>query len=188
MFYTRKGDAGTTQLYGDGNRYAKSEPIFEALGTCDELNAYLGTVRSNKQHKNVFSIEVGDTKKNIQQILLEVQEVLFITQAEIAGAQKQVSKEHVQKIEAYIDIIETSIPPIQHFIIPGASHFSAQLDVARTVTRRLERRMVQLQQSSVCKISADTITYLNRLSSLFFALARLVEHKEGVSGDAPSYM
>lgn len=187
MFYTGKGDAGTTQLYGDKNWYPKSELIFEVLGTCDELNAYIGMVRSSMQHNTIACVEDGSEKKDIPKVLREIQEVLFTVQAEIAGAQNRVLKEHVQQIEALIDAIENSIPPIRHFIIPGASHLSAQLDVARTLARRVERRTIQLQRSSVREVSTDTTAYLNRLSSLFFALARFVEHKEGVTGDAPSY-
>lgn len=187
MFYTGKGDGGTTQLYGDSNRYSKSEPIFEALGTCDELNAYVGTIRSHTQQCDPFFIEIEGTKKTIQQILFEVQEALFSIQAEIAGAEKHVREEHVRQVEALIDGMEKSIPPIRHFIIPGALHLSAHLDVARTLARRLERRVIQVQESEARKLSMHTTAYLNRLSSLFFALARFVEYKEGVSGDAPSY-
>ena len=130
-------------------------------------------------------------------IIQEMQENLFIIQAEIAGAEKIIGEEKIREAEDLIAGIEKEIPPITSFIIPGVSIESAELDFARTLVRQAERRVVAVAEESHSaeasrdkgwpKISSNTLAYLNRLSSLLYALARLSAHKSGIIEGSPSY-
>jgi cob(I)alamin adenosyltransferase len=177
MLYTGKGDTGTTTAFGcDQKRISKSSELPEALGALDELNAFLGVVKVRA---------VGES--NIADTVREAQEILFIIQAEVAGADKKVEREAVQKIEALIGGIEKEIPPLKGFSIAGGTELSALLDVARTLARRAERRLIAATDAGVCVLSLDTTAYMNRLSSLLFALARLANHLAGVAEENPRY-
>jgi cob(I)alamin adenosyltransferase len=177
MLYTGAGDDGTTKLFHcDQQRISKSSEIPEALGALDELNAFLGFVK----------VRTGKEQR-IVDALREAQENLFIIQAEIAGTDKKVEESAVKNIEKYIGEIEKEIPPIKNFTIAGGTEFSALLDVARTLARRAERRVVAIEETKVRAISPETKAYLNRLSSLLFALARLANHEAGVGEESPHY-
>ena len=120
-------------------------------------------------------------------MLRETQENLFSIQAEVAGADKRVGKDSVQKVEELVNAIEKEIPPLKGFSIAGGTELSALLDVARTVARRAERRLVAAAEAKACPLSEETMAYLNRLSSLLFALARLANHLAGVAEEVPRY-
>jgi len=177
MLYTRKGDGGTTKVFGcDQQRISKSSELPEALGSLDELNAYLGFVK----------MRAGGIK-NIANTIRDVQEKLFIIQAEVAGADKKVGEDAVPKVEEIVNDIEKEIPPLKGFSIAGGTELSAMLDVARTLARRAERRIVAVKEKGLRDVSADSMTYMNRLSSLLFALARLANHLAGVAEENPKY-
>lgn len=177
MLYTGKGDDGTTKTFGcNQQRISKSSIVPEALGALDELNAFLGFVKMRS---------VGESR--IQDALHEVQESLFIIQAEVAGAEKRVGKSSVQKVEELVNAIEKEIPPLKGFSIAGGTELSALLDVARTIARRAERRLVAAAEAKACPLSEETLAYMNRLSSLLFALARLANHLKGVAEENPKY-
>ena len=177
MLYTGKGDTGTTKLFHcDQQNISKSSEIPEALGALDELNAFLGLVKMHAKHS-----------ARIAGAIREMQEQLFIVQAEVAGADKKIKKSTVTSIEKVIDEIEKEIPKITGFSIAGGTELSALLDVARTLARRAERRVVSIQEAKLCKISSDTLAYLNRLSSLLFAIARLANYQAGVAEEHPRY-
>jgi cob(I)alamin adenosyltransferase len=116
-----------------------------------------------------------------------MQENIFIIQVEVAGVDKTVGEEKIREVEDLIAGIEKGIPPINSFIIPGVSIESAELDFARTLVRKVERRLVAVSEENAVKISANTLAYLNRLSSLLYALARLSAYKSGINESAPSY-
>ncbi len=120
-------------------------------------------------------------------ILNDVQEALFIMQAEVAGAPKKIYKRHINAMENTIDAIEKVLRPITGFTIVGGTELSAMLDVARTIARRAERQLVTVHEQKHEKISDNTLAYANRLSSLLFALARFVNHNAGVAESMPSY-
>jgi len=175
--FTGKGDGGTTKVFGcDQARISKSSELPEALGALDELNAFLGFVK----------MRCGK-EASIAVTLREVQETLFIVQAEVAGADKRVGKDVVPKIEKIVQDIEKEIPPITGFSIAGGTELSALLDVARTLSRRAERRIVAVHETKIRELSPETIAYMNRLSSLLFALARLANHLAGVKEENPRY-
>ncbi|HWH07330.1 MAG TPA: cob(I)yrinic acid a,c-diamide adenosyltransferase [Candidatus Paceibacterota bacterium] len=186
--YTGKGDNGTTKTFGcDQGRISKSSEIPEALGTLDELNSYLGLCKARARELENFGVMVGKKTYAVSALLREVQENLFIVQAEVAGAPKKIRKPKVTKVELIVNTIEKQIPPIVSFSIVGGTELSALLDVARTLSRRAERRVVAVHEGGLRKISDSTRAYLNRLSSLLFALARLANAKAGVAEENPSY-
>lgn len=169
MLYTRKGDDGTTYTFGCDQRISKSSSVAEALGTLDEINSLLGLCKASYvSHKDVLN---------------EVQQNLFIIQAELAGSDKHISAKKVKDMEVVIDGIEQRLPEIKTFFVSGANEESALFDFARTVARRAERRVVAVEK----EVGVYTLVYLNRLSSLLYALARLSAYKNDINEDAPTY-
>ncbi len=185
MLYTRKGDDGTTKTFGCDQRISKSSAIAEALGTLDEVNSFLGIVKMKASQQT--SVEVGVGMKDLAGIIHQVQENLFIIQAEVAGAGKTISESSVKDIENTVDVIEKSLPPIKTFFISGGTELAAKLDFARTLARRAERRVVAVSEENLVKVSPLTLAYLNRLSSLLYALARLSNHLSGINEQSPRY-
>lgn len=186
MLYTRKGDTGTTKTFGCDQRISKSSAVAEALGTLDEANSYIGFARAKAgERKAVFKIAEGEMK--FADVFFEVQENLFIVQAEVAGSDMHITEEKVKRVEYIVDEIEKMLPPIKSFFIPGATELGAMFDVARTLVRRAERRVVAAKEEGNLAIDPGTLMYLNRLSSLFYALARVASQGEGVPELAPDY-
>jgi cob(I)alamin adenosyltransferase len=185
MLYTKKGDQGKTSIFGCDQKLSKSSIIAEALGSLDEANSFLGIVKAKLAERNITLFSVGPERA--ADIIQEMQENLFIAQAEVAGAEKMVDEEKIKEAEDLINAIEKEIPPINSFIISGVSIESAELDFARTLVRQAERRVVAVSEEGLVKISAHTFAYLNRLSSLLFALARLSAYKSGINEQSPSY-
>ena len=166
--FNKKGDGGETSLLY-GARVAKSDPRCEAYGTIDEAVSALGLARS------FCSSEVKD-------IILSLQKDLFVIGAELATPSEHYSKiaekknivtaDMVQRVENLIDELEAKIKMPKSFIIPGGSSSgSAALDVARTIIRRTERRVVSLQRAGAVT-NEEILKYLNRLADLVFTLAR----------------
>jgi len=194
MLYTGKGDNGRTGLFGCDQRMSKSSAIVEALGSLDEINSLLGWCKVKAESGR--AILVG--RKKLSAVLAEVQDSLFSIQAELAGAPKRLSASVLRRTEKLIEAIEAELPPIKSFIVAGGTELAAILDVARTVSRRAERRAVlaclpdrQTTESSAenlrVKLAPSTLAYLNRLSSLLYALARLVNHRAKVMERGPEY-
>ena len=173
--FTGKGDGGTTKAFGcDQQRISKSSELPEALGALDELNAYLGLVKLRASAR-------------IKEGLRNVQEMLFIVQAELAGADKKLPEDAVGELEGEVNALEKEMPPITNFSIAGGTELSAALDVARTFARRAERRVVAVADQGVRTVPPITKAYLNRLSSLLFAYARIANHEAGVPDEHPRY-
>ena len=177
MLYTGKGDKGTTTAFGcNQQRISKSSELPEALGALDELNAFLGFVKM-----------CAVKESRIAGALRDAQETLFIIQAEVAGADKKVGEDAMKQIEKIVNDIEKEIPKLKGFSIAGGTELSALLDVARTLARRAERRVIAVKELGLCELSSETLAYMNRLSSLLFALARLANHLSGVVEESPKY-
>lgn len=177
MLFTGKGDGGTTKTFGcDQQRISKSSVVPEALGALDELNAYLGFVKVR-----------AASAPRVEDAVRAAQETLFIVQAEVAGAPKTVDEAAVKNVEEMVNAIEKEIPPIKGFSIAGGTELSAVLDVARTLARRAERRLIAAIEAEACVVSKETKAYMNRLSSLLFALARLENHLAGIAEENPKY-
>ena len=174
--FTGKGDGGTTKTIDSKDRISKASPLPEALGTLDELNAFLGFVKMRSADNT-----------RIQEMLRDTQEKLFIVQAELAGSDKRLPEGTVGEVEDIVNGIEKEIPPLKGFSIAGGTELSALLDVARTMARRAERRATGIADEGIRELSVETKAYLNRLSSLLFALARLANHEAGIGEENPNY-
>ncbi|MGA2448283.1 MAG: cob(I)yrinic acid a,c-diamide adenosyltransferase [Polyangiaceae bacterium] len=174
--YTKTGDDGTTSLFG-GVRVSKADPRVEAYGTVDEANAAIGWARA--AHLDALS----------DAVLARVQEDLFSLGAELACAPGRVASigmarlgtEDIERLESAIDEATERCPPLRQFILPGGSRQAAALHVARTVCRRAERWIVALSEDPPRR---EIVVYLNRLSDLLFALARVANVVARVS-DVP---
>jgi len=194
MWYTRRGDNGTTKTLKEakGVRVSKSSCQTEALGALDELNSFLGIL---KVRALSFPFEVKG--ENLASRIHSVQENLFIAQAEVAGAvDKKIVVSKTKGIEELIGALERKVPPVKSFCIHGgapsgrtgaARELAAHLDFARALARRVERRVVSAKEKKEAKVSAETLAYLNRLSSLLYALVRYLHHNAGVPEAAPTY-
>lgn len=184
MFFTRKGDKGTTTTYGCDQKMSKSSAVAEALGSLDEINSYLGLAKVDSKNKGY---KIPAITKTFEQIVHEIQQNLFIVQAEVAGFSMHIDSQKVTDTEKLIEVIESELPPIKTFFISGGSELAALFDTARTIARRAERRVVAVSEEGKVKLGDHTLAYMNRLSSLLYALARYSNHVAGVSEEAPAY-
>ena len=165
--YTRTGDDGTTGLIG-GTRVKKYDLRLEAYGTVDELNSWIGMVRSQK----IGPEDILD--------LIEIQKNLFIIGAQLATDTSKVDAtkkweccdDKIAVLEKRMDQILDTLPPLTNFLLPGGSDAVSYCHIARTVCRRAERRTYQL--SSKISVPSDVLRYLNRLSDFLYVLSRKV--------------
>ncbi|WP_299477723.1 cob(I)yrinic acid a,c-diamide adenosyltransferase [uncultured Roseibium sp.] len=171
--YTKTGDDGTTAL-GTGERRPKNDLRIEAYGTVDETNAVVGLVR----------LHVADTAPAIDNVLNRIQNDLFDLGADLATPETdqdlgyeplRITDSQVTAIEAAIDDLNSDLSPLRSFVLPGGSAASTHLHLARTVSRRAERLMVEL--SSVENINPAAVRYMNRLSDYFFVASRYLNDK-----------
>ena len=175
--YTRTGDDGNTGLFG-GERVGKEHPRVEALGTVDELNAWLGLAAAACDPKN-------PPQERFLEILSDLQSRIFDLGADLAtppdGHRAKIapiSREHVQEVEGWIDEIDSANKPMRNFVLPAGTELAARLHVARSVCRRAERRLVILAR--ITMVSAVALSFVNRISDLLFAMARLANKDAGV--------
>lgn len=169
--YTRTGDAGETALF-DGTRVSKSDPRVDAYGDVDEVNAWLGLIRSAGLPADLDAEVVY-----IQRDLFALGAMLADPAHKIADRVEKATLDDtaIARLEALIDRTEETLPPLRHFILPGGTGAGAALHVARTVCRRAERRIVGLTPPP----DGLAVRYVNRLSDLLFVLARAVNHRAG---------
>jgi len=180
--YTRTGDDGTTGLFS-GARVSKDHPRIEAYGTVDELNAVLGLVLAACDRGHAF-------ERRTHEVISALQSRLFDIGADLATPEgaKQQAKIHriddadVSEAEAWIDEMESANPPLRTFVMPAGTEVAARLHLARTVCRRAERTIISL--GSIEPVGDPLLRYMNRLSDLFFAMARRANHERGIP-DAP---
>lgn len=186
--YTGRGDDGTTTLYNcQQGRISKNSNIIEALGSIDELNAYIGVVKVYAEIDKI-KLKYSDKKDILLSVILgDVQQILFIIQAEIAGVDMTVKKSNLNKIEDIIESIGNQLPPITSFTISGGSILSSTLDFSRTLARRCERNIVSVSDEKNNIVGKVTIAYLNRLSSLLFALSRYSNYLLSIKEEHPNY-
>lgn len=170
--YTRTGDDGTTGLFG-GGRVPKSHPRIQAYGTVDETNATIGLACS--------LLNDSPAGQQAKTWLEKLQNDLFVLGGDLAspGVQKypvpRIETTHVEEAEALIDRLDADVPPLKHFILPGGIPAGAALHMARTVSRRAERHMVELAAMDE-DVSEAALHFINRVSDLLFALARWINH------------
>lgn len=172
--YTRTGDEGDTGLFG-GGRVPKNHPRVAAYGDVDELNSTVGLARAT-------------APAELHDALLEgIQRDLFSIGGHLATPDPDKVRKALEKatlgddritmMEAAIDAMDTALPPLTAFVLPGGSPKAAALHVARTVCRRAERAVVGLAANE--EVPAQFIVYLNRLSDLLFAMARHANLRAG---------
>lgn len=175
--YTGRGDEGMTDLR-NMDRVSKASARIEAYGTVDEVNAILGSVRPTGH-------------EDIDEQLQQAQNHLHIVQADFANPNPDendpvVRDEHVDTVEDWIDAWEEELDPLEDFILPGGSEPGAKIHHARAVCRRAERRAVAFA-SEEASVNDTAIVYLNRLSDALFTVARVVNRREGVREENPTY-
>lgn len=163
--YTKTGDKGQTSLWG-GQRVAKSHLRIEAYGTVDELNSLLGVVRDLCAGERL-----GAPIKLIQDTLFVVGGMLA-TPSDKKLAMAPIGVEDIEWLEKGIDRMETELPPLTNFVLPGGYVAASQCHVARCVCRRAERLVVALSEHD--SPPALVMEYLNRLSDYLFVLARYI--------------
>ncbi len=161
--YTKSGDTGETSLFG-GQRLPKSHFRIEAYGTVDELNSYVGLIRDNTADDNVRNL-----LKTIQNTLFTIGSHLA-TENSHSPHVPEIKDADIEVLEKAMDAMDSELPALRNFILPGGHTTVSFCHVARCVCRRAERRVVALSQDA--EVSPILIRYLNRLSDYFFVLAR----------------
>jgi cob(I)alamin adenosyltransferase len=169
--YTRTGDDGTTAL-GNGERRKKCDLRIEAYGTLDEVNAVIGLVR----------VHGGD--RALDAVLARIQNDLFDVEADLClaakgpgGASMTVTDAQVEWLERQIDQLNAGLAPLRSFILPGGTVAAAYLHLARTVCRRVERLMVELNDKPGEGVTPAALKYVNRLSDFLFVAGRHANDK-----------
>ena len=170
--YTRTGDSGETSLF-DGTRVPKSEARVSTYGEVDELNAFLGLARAA-----TADAQLAAMLESIQRDLFALGSRLADPSHKIAGrvTKAVLTPEDIARLEGWIDTLESELPPLRRFILPGGAAAGAALHVARTVCRRAERAMVALGE-----LEPELLVYVNRLSDLLFVMARAANHRAGAA-------
>lgn len=168
--YTKRGDKGETGLYDAKDprvkRVSKASLRIEAIGAVDELNSYLG-----------IAISVADDKK-LNQALLAVQKNLLTIGSVLAESNLSFPAGKTKLLEKQIDEMDKNLPTLRNFIYPGGSQISAHLQYARSLVRKVERKVTKLNEEKPVKPAV--LTYLNRLSDYLFTLARHQNLKKGL--------
>ena len=164
--YTRTGDDGSTGL-GDGSRVAKDHARVEAYGTVDELNSVLGVLLGYE-----LPVEVREPLTRIQHALFDIGGELSVPGRNVMQAADSAG------LEVLLDQLNTGLPALKEFVLPGGTPAAALCHVARTVCRRAERRVATLARAET--VNPETLKYLNRLSDLLFVVARYLNAKQGV--------
>lgn len=162
--YTKTGDKGETSLFG-GKRVPKYDLRINAYGTSDELNSWIGLIRDQ---------EISEHHKSV---LIEIQDRIFTLGAELAAdpdkpklKKPDLFESDVEYLEKEIDQMETSLPPMTHFVLPGGHTTVSYCHITRTICRRCERLVIEL--AAEADVNELIIQYLNRLSDYLFVLSR----------------
>ncbi|MHB1688501.1 MAG: cob(I)yrinic acid a,c-diamide adenosyltransferase [Ignavibacteriaceae bacterium] len=173
--YTKTGDEGLTGLFG-GERVSKDSARIEAYGSVDELNSFI----------SLAVIEVKS--EEVKNLLLKIQNQLFVVGSDLATPDSEknkryniprVTKQFYLDVEKEIDYFESKLEPLKNFILPSGTKGAALLHVCRAICRRVERQIVTLK--STVNIGDNILIFINRISDLFFVLARYENHFSNVS-------
>ena len=172
MVYTGRGDRGKTDL-ASGERVSKNSERIEAYGTVDELNSVVGLAASKSERKR------GD--------LEEIQNDLHVLQAELANREpdKKLKQGDIDRLESICDRFQDECPPLRDFVLAGGAETASFLHLARSVSRRAERKIVALDHKE--GVRDEVLAYINRLSDAFFMMARHENMEEGVEEKNPDY-
>jgi len=169
--YTKTGDTGQTSLF-TGQRVSKTDPFIEALGSVDECNSAVGSA--------IAALPNSSEMKSVRTQLETIQHALFDVGAALATPltraidsklkKTRFDHEEIEELEKWIDAMETELPPLKEFILPGGHSAGAALHLARSICRRAERRVIPLKED----VSDAVLIYLNRLSDYLFSVSRYV--------------
>jgi cob(I)alamin adenosyltransferase len=177
--YTRTGDRGETGLVG-GKRVAKDSLRVEAYGAIDEINSIVGLARVFNEEDSA----AGEARQFLDGVLCQIQDELFDIGSELAtppefftAGMYRVSDDEVKRLEKLMDRCQKDLEPLKSFVLPGGGRIGAYLHQCRTVCRRAERDILRLSRSE--EVNPTLLKYVNRLSDLFFVLARWISKQMG---------
>ena len=171
--YTRKGDSGYTSLI-DGEIVYKHNLSVAAYGTIDELNSFLGLLKDY-----IDDEKIKDVLNNIQLKLFSIGSILASGENQNISEKVKIEKKDVEYIELEIDRLNEYLPELKNFIIPGGHKTSSYSHVCRSICRRAERKISELNKNS--SVDPNILAYVNRLSDFFFVLSRFLKHSDNVS-------
>jgi len=169
--YTKTGDKGKTSIYG-GDRLSKDDIRIEAYGTVDELNSWIGALRSEINQDDVSTL------------LILIQNELFVVGSLLASTEDKhenlpkLNEDIESSLESGIDAMQEQLEPLKTFILPAGNKLISNIHIARTVCRRAERRVVSFGNTGA-ELSA-ILRFLNRLSDYLFVLARYQAKLDGI--------
>ena len=169
--YTKTGDKGETGRF-DGSRVPKNDPQIEVNGAIDECNSLIGLARCYIKDEQIDSV------------LENVQSRLIVAGSEVTNANRDarlpyITEGDITAMESLIDHAEEKLPTLTNFILPAGGKAAAHLHVARTVARKVERRLIDLRNQQ--EINPTLLAYFNRLADTLFVLARLANHYDGLN-------
>ena len=171
--YTRKGDSGYTSLI-DGKIVYKHNLSVAAYGTIDELNSFLGLLKDYMDDE-----KIKDVLNTIQLKLFSIGSILASGENQNISEKVKIEKKDVEYIELEIDRLNEYLPELKNFIIPGGHKISSYSHICRSICRRAERKISELNKNS--SVDPNILAYVNRLSDFFFVLSRFLKHSDNVS-------
>lgn len=172
--FTKTGDKGETGRF-DGTRVPKNDPLIEVNGTIDECNSFIGVARS------------FNNDQRLDNLLKNFQNQLIVAGSDVTNVERDerlpfIARDQIDAMETLIDELEADIPTLTHFILPAGGKVAAHLHLARTASRKVERRLVALRETTA--VNAILLAYFNRLSDTLFVLARYAAHQCGKADEA----
>ena len=171
--YTRKGDSGQTSLI-DGDMVNKHNLSVDAYGTIDELNSFLGLLKDY-----IKDDKIKDILNKIQIKLFSIGSILASGKNKNISEKVKIEKKDVEYIELEIDRLNKDLPELKNFVIPGGHKTSSYSHVCRSICRRAERKISELNNKS--SVDSNILAYVNRLSDFFFVLSRFLKYSDNVS-------
>ena len=172
--YTKKGDSGHTSLI-DGQIVNKHNLSVDAYGTVDELNSFLGLLKDYIKDETI-----KDILNNIQPKLFSIGSILATGKNQDIMEKVKIEKKDVKYIEFHIDSMNNELPELKNFIIPGGHKISSYSHVCRSICRRAERRISELNNEQ--SVDPIILSYINRLSDFFFVLSRYLMYSDKIEG------
>ena len=167
--YTKTGDSGSTSLYG-GKVVKKHDLRVDAYGTIDELNSFVGLLKDHVEEE-----EIKLLLNHIQKNLFSIGTILSSFNSDFSSEKVKIEKKDIENIELEIDRLNKFLPELNRFIIPGGNKLSSYSHVCRSICRRAERKISALNDK--LSIESEILSYINRLSDLFFILSRYLIFK-----------
>ncbi len=171
--FTKTGDKGETGRF-DGTRIPKDDPLMEVQGSIDECNSCIGIARS------------FITDEQLDEILKNIQRLLLVSGSEVTNVSHDnrlpfITEGNIQTLEDLIDDVEEELEPLTNFILPAGGRAAAHLHLARTASRKVERRIVTLRKTA--EVNPLLLAYYNRLSDTLFVLARYASKLAGIQDE-----